>query len=155
MTVEGVLFFMCWRIINCRLSHFSNRDCGGNNNKQKKRKSPRLSSLSLSLHNFAPFGLQIKGLWNWCPEDVHCWDDGATMQTESVVYQTCQLAERGERRGWERPGCRFNTPNLRNLKLLAVAKSVSLQYASSRHLWYKSWRGGGGEVLLNMGDNRA
>lgn len=41
-----------------------NQDCGGGG------KKGGLSSLSL--HNFVPFGLQIKGPCKWCLEDVHC-----------------------------------------------------------------------------------
>ncbi|KAI4806727.1 hypothetical protein KUCAC02_017538, partial [Chaenocephalus aceratus] len=65
--------------------------------------------LQLPLHSCLLFWLRgadqrIKGLWDWGPEDVHCWADRATKRGESVVYQTCQ-APKGE--GGARPGTRF------------------------------------------------
>lgn len=68
---------------------------------------------------------------------------GATMQWETVVYQTCQPAERKGRRGWEKgPGCRFNAPDCRNPKLFScgqVAFSYSgfFQGASVVHVWWE------------------
>lgn len=71
-----------------------NQDCGG---------GKKWGLSSLSLHNFVPFGLQIKGPCKWRLEDVHCWDDvGDNAGRKRGLSDMSARREEGEKRGWEK-----------------------------------------------------
>lgn len=106
MTVDGVWFLISWRVINCSVSALKK---WGSRGWKKKRSSSLFLAITLSF-----LVSRSKDLWNWCPWDLHCWEDGATKQREHVVSQTFQRAKGG------RGGCLFNTPTWRILELSAV-----------------------------------